>query len=296
MRTEQLGALIAVLFMAVIATAAEPTAHERAAASFQQARAAFARREFTAAAAAFEQAAQYEPHPIAWLDAAEAWANADEPLKAAVDCERALQEPEVSRGARDEAEARLKVLGKRIATLQIQGETGQRATLDGGAPFALPARKRTTAGRHVVSVTGGSAPAHDYEITTRIGETTSIDVTAPPVPPPPREAPPDVSSPPPRPSSTDRSIPVVSFIAFGAAAVSAGATTVFAFRTMNARDDFNRTPTESTRDAFYRERLATNVLLGAAIVGVGIGVTFWLLSPAESRSSQVTWRDWTFGP
>src|SRR5690348_15803406 len=65
--------VILALLVAVAPASAEPAAPIRATESFQQARAAFARREFTAAAAAFEQAAAYEPHPVAWLDAAEAW-------------------------------------------------------------------------------------------------------------------------------------------------------------------------------------------------------------------------------
>ena len=85
---------LGILLVAHVARAAPADdARARAAESFRQAQAAFERRDFAAAAAAFETAAGFAPHPAAWLSAADAWQRAGEPARAADDCERARDVP-----------------------------------------------------------------------------------------------------------------------------------------------------------------------------------------------------------
>jgi len=283
MRADRALVCVAMLMLVATRAIAEPTANERAAESFQQARAAFGRREFTAAAAAFEQAAEYAPHPVAWLNAAEAWAKAEEPVKAATDCDRVLDDPTASAVHRKEAAARLEVLSRRVATLQIWGEG--RASLDGGAPFSLPSRRRSAAGPHVVSFMDSQ---RRVDVTARTGEVTEVALERAPASAAPVRVAPPAPAPAPAPAlvplpAHSRSIPVVSIVAFGAAALGAGATTFFALRTSSARDDFDTTPTAATRDSFYGARLATNVALGASVLALGLGVAFWLFSPSEPQ-------------
>ncbi|WP_394838404.1 hypothetical protein LVJ94_15985 [Pendulispora rubella] len=281
MRTNRGAVLLTALLLYAGPVRAEPTAHERASASFQQARAAFARREFTAAAAAFEQAAEYEPHPVAWLNAAEAWARADDPVRAATDCDRVLEDRNAAATYRDEAKTRLEALGQRVATADVRGNAGSLASLDGGPTFSLPARKRMTAGSHVVTVTEGGPPRR-FPITVRLGETALVDATPPPPPasPPAPEARALAVHPVP---NTSKHPPTATWIAFGVSGAALASATVFGFRTMSAHDDFDNAPTNDTRDAFYRERLATNVSLGVALVAAGVGLTLWLLAPSASR-------------
>src|SRR5437868_2667472 len=84
-----------VAFSGARAGAADPAPdeHDRAAEIFRQAQAAFARREFSAAAAAFEQAASFENHPATLLNAAEAWEAVPDEVRAAEDCDRVLAMP-----------------------------------------------------------------------------------------------------------------------------------------------------------------------------------------------------------
>src|SRR5262245_46232309 len=95
MRTRPYGPLMAGTFaMLVIASTSradtDDAARERASRSFSEAKTAFALRNFTAAATAFEEAARLTPHPVTWLDAADAWERAGQPTRAAEDCDRAL--------------------------------------------------------------------------------------------------------------------------------------------------------------------------------------------------------------
>src|SRR4051812_10152240 len=99
---------LAALCLAGVARADAPSAdeHARAAEIFGQAQAAFSRREFSAAAAAFEQAASFEAHPAALLNAAEAWEAVPDPARAAEDCDRVLAIPGVSPEFQHEADLR----------------------------------------------------------------------------------------------------------------------------------------------------------------------------------------------
>ncbi|WP_394820979.1 hypothetical protein [Pendulispora albinea] len=300
MRIKTHGALFVLAATFLVASAlptpanAEPTAHERASASFQQARAAFARREFTAAAAAFEQAAEYEPHPVAWLNAAEAWARADDAVRAASDCDHVLADPNAAASYRTEAESRLKTLGQRVATVQIRGRSGTVASLDGGANFSLPAQKRMTAGAHTVTVFDGSAPRR-FEVHVGLGETKELETALPSSPSTATGDPPAGAGGTPSalakptvlaaPAKSSKPPPTATWIAFGVSGAALACAGIFGLRTASARDDFSSSPTDATRDAFYRERLVTNASLGVALVAAGAGLTIWLLSPAKTRTN-----------
>jgi hypothetical protein len=192
-----------------------------------------------------------------------------------------LDDPGASAVHRKEAEARLELLARRVATLHIQGSG--RASLDGGAPFSLPARRRTSAGSHAVSFIESQ---RRVEVTARTGEVTNVVLENAPTPDASVRAPTPPVATAPSPGAAQapaRSVPASSLVAFGAAAIGAGVTTFFALRTTSAHDDFDAAPTAATRDSFYSARLATNVALGATVVAVGVGVAFWLFAPSEAK-------------
>ncbi len=96
--------LLAVAYVVATGTAwAQPADgdRERAAETFRQAEAAFARREYAGAAAGFEEAGRFVPHPKTFLNAAEAWELAGLAARAATACERALGLPDVPSALRD---------------------------------------------------------------------------------------------------------------------------------------------------------------------------------------------------
>src|SRR5206468_4049238 len=95
--------------------------HRRAAASFEQARAAFARKDYAAAAAAFELAASLEPHAAALLNAGEAWQLAGDDLRAAQAYDRVLAFPGLEPSYRADAERRLATVTPHVGTLLVTG-------------------------------------------------------------------------------------------------------------------------------------------------------------------------------
>ncbi|MDB4998792.1 MAG: hypothetical protein JWM74_6224, partial [Myxococcaceae bacterium] len=81
----------------------DPRASERARTTFDQAREAFARKSYVAAASAFEQSESYVPHPGPWVNAAEAWILAGDPVRAARACDRALAFADIDEATRAQA-------------------------------------------------------------------------------------------------------------------------------------------------------------------------------------------------
>jgi hypothetical protein len=256
---------------------------ERASRSFGEAKAAFALHKYTAAGAAFEEAARLVPHPATWLDAAAAWEAAGELARAAEDCDRALALAADGAPAAD-ATHRLERLAPKIATLDLRGRPALLARVDGGDPTPVPAKRRLAPGHHrVVAREPGSGEERSVEVELAAGEAREVDLdaTLPPPAPPPPSAPPEPRAPlaretpiAPRPSTGP---PLGSWIAFGAAGVGGGVATVFGVMTLDAKSTYEKNPTHATLDTFKSDRLATNIALGGAALAAAVGVAVWLL-------------------
>jgi len=264
---------------------ADAEARERASRSFSEAKTAFALRNFTAAATAFEEAARLTPHPVTWLDAAEAWERAGEPTRAAEDCDRALA---VSEDPNLDADAhrRLERLVPKIATLELRGGPPLSIRLDGNDPVSLPTRRRLTPGHHLILVTDlSTGNDRRVELDLVAGSTQVLDLASPASPRPTENA-----APAPQKRSHrgvfGASPPLGSWALFGASAMFVGVATVFGLSTLREKDDFNAAPTRSGLDRFRRDRLVTNAALAAAIVSAAAGVAIWIWSPAMSSGSK----------
>jgi tetratricopeptide (TPR) repeat protein len=282
----RLAPLVAALVAFVLALsspsrAADEDARERASRSFGEAKAAFALHQYTAAAAAFEEAARLVPHPATWLDAAAAREAAGDPARAAEDCDRALalaDEP----GPSADALRRLERLAPKIATVELRGRPALLARVDGGDPIGLPAKRRLAPGHHRVVVReAASGEERSVELDLAAGDARTVDLDAalPPLMPAPAPAPaPDPA--PERPAPLRRAgsgPPLGSTIAFGAAGVGGAIATVFGVLTLDAKSNYERTPTHATLDTFKADRLTTNIALGTAVIAAAVGVTVWLL-------------------
>jgi hypothetical protein len=269
--------------------------HARAAESFREAQAAFERRDYAAAAAAFEQAAHYEPHPAPLLDAADAWERLGDYARAAEDCDRVLSMPGAPQESRADAERRLARLLSNVATLTFRGPRTVLIRIDGGTASPPTTKRRLAPGRHVVAIDDlASQQNRVEEIVLAAGAEKVLDVTVappkadtppvvekPPVVPPPRsaEAPPSSSS------STFSRVPLASWISLGLAGASGALAVTFSVMTMKSRDDYNHTPTIATRDAFYRNRLIANIGWGAAAALAATAVVIWQTSDGGARVS-----------
>jgi len=257
---------------------ADETAHKRAAESFRQAQAAFERREFAAAAAAFEQAAEFEPHAAPLLNAADAWERAGEPAHAADDCDRAFALPNATAAHRGEAQRCIERLGPKLATLDFRGPSTIAVRIDGGAQLIVPVRRRVAPGHHAVTVVDlGTSQTRVVELDVGAGDARAVDVAPGVAPaPPPTSAPPPPSPPPERSSG----VPTSAWIAFGVGGVAAAVATTFGLFTLGAKSNFdNGDTTQSTADAFHRDKAITNVAWIVAGAAAAAGVVLWAASP-----------------
>jgi hypothetical protein len=324
MRRAPGSSLLLAILVAVHVGHASPITEDRhrlASESFRQAQAAFGRREYAAAAAAFEQAAKFETHPSPLLDAEEAWELAGEPVHAAEDCDLVLALPGVEPRYAAEAERRLRTLTTRISTLAVQGPRTTTVRLDGGAEVVLPARRRLSPGRHELAIVDRKSTRVRTETLELVpGEVRTIDAAdgvpdpaasadtqpldgapAPESPgtaaaQPPPAAP---SAPAPRdgggatggasgaPAAAHRPyVPVGSWVALGASAVSAGVAIGFGEATLSAKHAYAVLPAQSTADAFQRDRIVTNAAWGAALVAAVAAVVVWLVTPADAGAKR----------
>ncbi len=266
-----------------------PEDQQRAGESFRQAEAAFARKEYAAAAAAFEQAAAFAPHPTAFLNAAEAWELAGDPVRAAQACARARSVPDAAPSFVAEAERRLKALAPRVVTLDLVGPPGSRARVDGGPEVLAPTTVFVAAGDHFVSVVdaaGGTARA--IPVSVLEGARVRVDVssagarrvdppsTGPAGPDPPAEVEP----------ASGVEVPVATWVSFGVAGAAAVAMGVFGGLTIAAQGDFEVEPTRENADRFHDYRLTTNVLIGVASAAAAVGAVVWIVDAATREPAK----------
>jgi hypothetical protein len=264
-------------------------AEKRAAESFRQAQAAFNRREYAAAAAAFEKAAELDPHPAPLVNAAQAWELAHDYVRAAEDCDRVLGLPSVAEPFAQAARDELGRVGGSVGTLDLVGPRTFAAHVDDGPEVRLPARRRVTPGHHDVHVTDlASNATRSVDVTIAAGESRTLDVT------PPAETRVEAAAPapvtPPRapvaePAAPANGLRTGMWVAIGGAAAAAVTTTVFGVFTLNAKDDYGATPTKKTQSAFYRNRLVTNVAITVAGALAVTGVILWRASRKPQAAS-----------
>lgn len=261
-------------------------ARARASQSFREAKAAFARRDYGAAAAAFEQAAKLAPHPAPWLNAAEAWEKRGDLVRAAEDCDRALGVPNGDESLRKEAEGRLAQVLTHIGTLEIIGARSFSVRVDQDEAATAPFLKRVTPGAHrllVTDLTTNQERAIDVQASA--GEVAKVDLGSPSAPVATANEP-APSSQMPRPVASNGP-PVASWILFGVGGAFAVATGVAGGMTLGAQSDFNAAPSQEALDRFKTDRLLTNVFLGAAVVSAGVGATIWLLGPSPREGASL---------
>jgi hypothetical protein len=272
--------MIAALFIALsIAAQPDPASRELAAKSFAEGEAAFAKRQFSTAALAFERAARLVSHPSTWLNAAEAWEKGGDFVHAAEDCDRVLEIVDVPAEFAEEATRRLERLEPLIARLEVRGRAERRVKIDGGETRRPPFSKRLSAGKHrlevddeqrIVELAPGESRSIELDPPAEVVQATETPTSAPQLilePPPPKTEEEDGIHPP----------PTASWIAFGAAAAALGGGLTFGGLTLAAQNDYEAAPSLELADRFFDRRRTANLLLGATVVAVAIGVGLWIL-------------------
>ncbi len=259
----------------LLLSAPTPEAQKLAQQSFVEAEAAFARREFAAAAAAFEQAARAVPHPAPWLNAAEAWEKAGANDRAAEDCEQALAVPEAGAVHRQAAQSCLERHGPRLALLEVLGpSTGTARIAD--RTTDLPARRWLRPGDYVLQLEDRASGARHEEVLTVVAAQ-RVARTLIPTPPPP---PPVLTQTPTASPALTAASPgpgIASWAAFGVAGGATIGTAILGALTISAQNNFEAAPSQDAADTFYGRRTGTNVALAVAIGAAGAGLLFWAL-------------------
>jgi hypothetical protein len=266
-----------VLALVVTTTiASAQTSDETASAnrSFREAKEAFARGDFTAAATAFEQAARTVPHAAPWLNASEAWEKRGEWVRSADDCDKALAIAKEDQ-YRVDARARLVRVLPHVGTLELSGERTITVTVDHDEAITLPARKRVSPGEHHLIATDlATNRTRAFDVSVDGGATTTLTVDLP-------SANNHVETPPPNVEKSGGP-PVGTWVSFATAGAFAVATGVFGALTVQAQSDFNSAPSHTALDRFQLDRTLTNVFLGATVLAAAIGVIVWVVAPSKS--------------
>lgn len=280
----------------------EPLSEHKAKVSFEAGQRAFNRGDYSRAAGLFERAARWKPHPAAFLDAAEAWALAGDPVRAAELCDHVLGMSNIEERYRRKASDRLQALEKQLFTLHITGRRGTNVRVDGGALRPLPAVVRLEPGVHRVVAIDQRGREQSMEVTGARGTSSRLVVLPQPAPSP-TPAPggsnptaPSAKAPPAKAPATKAPSPkrasgpsVASWVLWSGAAVGGVTAAVGGVLTLQARDRFNREPTVAHADAFDHDKLLTNLSLGVAgALAVG-GALVWWASPGPVKERASVW-------
>lgn len=280
--------VFAVAFFACIGAAeAAPSKadQEKARQSFTVGKAAYARGDFAGAAAAFEQAAFYAPHPSPLLNAAESWELAEKPARAAQLCDRVLEMPNIDAQFLKGAQQELAKVEKKVGTILVKAPARARIEVD--EHEETTAKIRVMPGAHKVKVTDADGEARTQSVTVAGGESKDLDFLTP--------GPPKTEDTKPSPLVEQKKDeeskrrgggpPLATWICFGAGAVATGVGVYFGIQTLGAKDDFDAHPTTTARDQFKSDRFATDVAIGVAAASLAVGFILWAVASPNDKNS-----------
>ncbi|AKU97931.1 hypothetical protein AKJ09_04595 [Labilithrix luteola] len=237
---------------------------------FDEARAAFAQKDFVTAARKFEDAYREAPRGQSIYNAALSWDPASEPARAADDYALALEDPSLPSSAQTRARERLASLERSLLTLRVDAATPASVSVAHAEGRQLPATVHLPRGRHELVVHFADGRLVRQEIEAGAGEHVSIRVTPPATPaaaapePPPRTAP-SPAEPPKANGSAGRTL---GFVALGTSVAAAGGALVLGSLGLDARDRFedSRRLDDDARSQAVGLRTWANVAWGAAAV------------------------------
>ena len=240
---------------------------KQAAKEFADGDRAFKNGDFKAAAEAYERAYRALPHYSALWNAARAWYRASDYPRAANLYSKYLDEAPANARDRNNAIKALKELSEKLAHLQIHATDVQDVKVDGDAVSATDVY--VTPGAHVVEGHTSDGKSVRQAQNVEAGSTVSVALmpaaatattTAPPPPPPTAE---------PDKKKSHGLSPIV--VVFGGAVtgVLGGITIWSGLDTLQQKDTFDQTPSQSNLDVGKQKQTRTNILIGATI-GAGV--------------------------
>jgi hypothetical protein len=297
-----LSVVLAASLVASEARAQDPKV--QAAKSFAAGSEAYARKDFSAAARAFEDAYRIAPRGAAAYNAGLAWESAGEHARAADDYTQALEASDLGAAERADATGRLRGLERRLGRLTLSSPTGTRLTLDDLDLPGSTADVHLEPGKHAVRAEYLGGRSESRSVVVRAGAAQSLKLgeapeePTPPAATPPVDAPPDTKPPveethaprrheePEPPASPDR---LPAWIAFGGAAVASGLAIVFFEVGISARNRLENDLTDSSlRNEATTFRAATWVTWALAGGAAVTGVVLYLSPPGKTSAPSVS--------
>lgn len=245
---------------------------------FKAGQKAFAAGRFEEAARAFEEAFRIAPHPAPLINAGDAYEKAGQIAQAARAYQRVLDLAESGEQDRQDATDRLARLSPKLAVVQLSGDAEARVRIDEDE-YRGNQRVYVDPGEHdVVLLDVDGAQPKRVEIAAGASRTITVESLQP------RKSDAGASSAGAATGSgTDGEgvgdtgptksggIRAPTLIAYGVAAVAAGGAVYFGLQVNDAESSYNESPNRDDLDRFNQNKLFTNIGIGVAVVGAGVG-------------------------
>lgn len=256
--------------------------------AFADGQKAYGAGDYAAAQTSFQKANDLIPSPQAAYWVAKCIDGQNKTEEAIAAYEKLLADPDVSKiGDEKSADAKTR-LDTLKATLvgEVAVETNPllaSIAVDGVAqPGESPMTLKLSPGKHRITVSAKGFQPKDIDLDVKGGDKLSQTVTLVKEEPPPVVAAAVVAPPPdqaPPPKKEERSM-VPAYVTLGIAGAGAIVGTIFGIQALNAKNDFNKTPTTELADKAERDALICDMAFGVAIT---LGVTGVVLLTSDDE-------------
>jgi hypothetical protein len=284
----------------------EPTKADRARAkeAFARGKEKFEQGDFLAAAEAYREANSIIPAPQALFRIALSLDKAGKGVEAIQAYQIFLDAPPPDSMAEQKAEAENRLKSLQVGTLKLILTPPDATVLVDGQPAqgSSPLSLTLKPGAHNLQI---SAPNHEpttRDLTVAAASSTELTIELkelpPPPPPPVPEPPPVVSTPEPAPAPPPqqevKTSKVPAYVTLGLAGAGAVVGTIFGFKALSSKNNFDDKPSVKSADDAERNALISDMAFGVAIT-LGITGTVLLLS-GDKKSEPVRAGKFRFAP
>ena len=301
MRRPRLGALalVALLPLAALALPSPARAQDGAAAarSFKAGRDAYAREDFRAAAAAFDQAYEIAPRAAAAYNGGRAWEAAGDAARAADDYVRALRAADLEPDDRADARGRLKALEARVGRLSVLASDDAQVIVDSADVTDRARNLHVMPGMHAIRMQLESGRVETRSVRIDAGEQVQVrfEHAEAPAPEPSTDSTPSFSSSASHDAKTRASDTssvgstwrVLSYVAMGGAVVASGIAIGTYETGVSADNRFQNSHDRSASDRSEAEDLRTATWVAWSVAGAlaAMGVVLYFTAPSAPDGS-----------
>ncbi len=266
------------------AAQAAPDSESDARRFFNAGQKAFDEGRYTEAAHAFEKAFKLKAHSAPLINAGDAWDKAGEYALAARSFQRVLNMKTSTEQDRVDATDRLARLTPKLGLIELSGAKTLRARID-DEEFRGGERVWLFPGEHEVALLGVDG-SQVTKLDLRAGTERTVELSslmpkradAAPAPGGPAE-PEDTGGQ----AAGGGGVSPLAWVAYGVGALGVIGTVVFGLQVNDAEAAFDADPTREDFDRFNSNKLLTNISLGVAVLGAGIGTTLLVIGLGSSK-------------